>query len=195
MDGMQWMASAMNAARSQLETATQNLSNVSSDGYRRFTTTLALDDHGLRAHRERTFVQGALRHTGRDLDVAIVGEGGFRVGGGWTRNGAFVRDRNGFLTDERGRRLMAACGPVRLPPDGVISPDGTIRAQGRVLDRIPLPAGSSLQTGALEASNVNAIGETLDVLNAQRAFETAQKVLVAIDGAREHAVNDVARLK
>jgi flagellar basal body rod protein FlgG len=64
-----------------------------------------------------------------------------------------------------------------------------------VLDRIPLPAGSSLQTGALEASNVNAIGETLDVLNAQRAFETAQKVLVAIDGAREHAVNDVARLK
>jgi flagellar basal-body rod protein FlgF len=195
MDGMQWMASAMNAARSQLETATQNLANVSSDGYRRFTTTLALSEQGLVARQERPFEQGALRHTGRDLDVAIVGEGHFQVGDVWTRSGAFVRDRDGYLTDDRGRRLMAACGPVRLPPDGTISPDGVIRAQGRVLDRIPLPAGSTLQTGALEASNVNAIGETLDVLNAQRAFETAQKVLVAIDGAREHAVNDVARLK
>jgi flagellar basal-body rod protein FlgF len=195
MDGMQWMASAMNAARSQLETATQNLANASSDGYRRSTTAFSLGNNGVTTRREQTFEQGALRHTGRDFDLAIVGEGRFRVGEGWTRSGAFVRDRNGFLTDDRGRRLMAACGPVRLPPDGTISPDGTIRANGRVLDHIPLPAGTSLQSGALETSNVNAIGETLDVLGAQRAFETAQKVLVAIDGAREHAVNDVARLK
>jgi flagellar basal-body rod protein FlgG len=52
-----------------------------------------------------------------------------------------------------------------------------------------------VQTGALEASNVNAIGETLEILNAQRAFETAQKVLVAIDDTRQKAVNDVVRLK
>jgi flagellar basal body rod protein FlgG len=189
------MASAMNAARSQLETATQNLANVSSDGYRRFTTALVLNGQGLQTHRERTFEQGALRHTGRDLDFAIVGEGSFHVGDERTRGGAFVRDREGFLTDQRGRRLMAMCGPVRLPPEGTIAPDGTIRLNGRVLDRIPLPRGSTVQSGELEASNVNAIGETLDVLSAQRAFETAQKVLVAIDGAREHAVNDVARLK
>lgn len=35
MDGMDWMASAMRAARAQLDTATNNLANVGSDGFRR----------------------------------------------------------------------------------------------------------------------------------------------------------------
>ncbi|MGB8267927.1 MAG: flagellar basal body rod C-terminal domain-containing protein, partial [Candidatus Velthaea sp.] len=73
--------------------------------------------------------------------------------------------------------------------------DGTIRAGGRVVDRLALPAGTRVQSGALEASNVNAIAESLNVLQAQRAFETAQKVLVAIDDARNKAANDVGRVQ
>ena len=67
--------------------------------------------------------------------------------------------------------------------------------RGRVVDRIPLPAGTRLLAGSLETSTVNPVAETLAILTAQRAFETAQKTLAAIDAAREKAVNDVVRLK
>ena len=42
---------------------------------------------------------------------------------------------------------------------------------------------------------MNPIGETLAILTAQRAFETAEKTLSAIDAARQKAANDVARVQ
>jgi flagellar basal body rod protein FlgG len=192
---MQWMASAMQAARAQLETATHNLANVSSDGFRRAAAHLELTEHGLVAGETRTFAQGAIRHTGRALDLALLGPGEFRVGAAATRNGAFVTDRDGWLTDDRGRRVAGTRGPIAITARTTIAADGDVRANGRSVNRIPLPPGTHVQTGALETSNVDAIGETLAILNAQRAYETAQKVLVAIDDTRQKAVNDVGRLK
>ena len=189
------MASAMHAARSQLETATQNLANVSSDGYRRATSHLALTSGGLVAHAERTPEQGAIRTTGRSLDLAIIGSGNFHVGTHVTRNGAFVTDRDGYLSDDRGRHVIGTHGPISVDARTTIGGDGVVRSGTRVVNQIALPFGSKIQSGALETSNVNAIGETLEILNAQRAFETAQKVLVAIDETRQKAVNDVVRLK
>jgi flagellar basal-body rod protein FlgG len=192
---MQWMASAMRAARAQLETATHNLANVSSAGYRRAASRLDLTDRGLVASETHAFAQGAIRHTGRALDLALLGPGQFHVGAGATRNGAFVTDRDGWLTDDRGRRVMGMRGPIAIDAQTTIAPDGDVRSNGRSVNRIALPPGTRLQSGALETSNVDAIGETLAILNAQRAFETAQKVLVAIDDTRQKAVNDVVRLK
>jgi flagellar basal body rod protein FlgG len=195
MDGMQWMASAMHAARAQLETATQNLANVSSDGYRRVTARLGLTERGIGVTAARTQEQGAIRHTGRPLDLAILGPGHFSVGGSATRDGAFVTDRFGTLCDARGRRVMGERGPILVGAQTRIEADGTVRDGARTVNRIPLPPGTTLQSGALEASNVDAIGESLAILESQRSFETAQKTLVAIDDARQKAVNDVVRLK
>jgi flagellar basal-body rod protein FlgG len=195
MDGMEWMASAMRAARSQLETATQNLANVSSDGYRRVSERLALTDRGIVTSTTVTHEQGAIRHTGRNLDLAMLGPGTFEVGGRHTRDGSFVTDRFGYLTDSHGWRVQGVMGPIRIGADTRIAADGSVRNGGHVVNRIPLPEGTSLQSGALEASNVDAIGESIAILEAQRSFETAQKTLVAIDESRQKAVNDVVRLK
>ncbi len=189
------MASAMHAARAQLETATHNLANVSSDGYRRATAHVGLGNRGLIATETRTFEQGAIRHTGRPFDLALLGPGSFRVGDATTRNGAFVTDRDGWLSDDRGRHVIGTRGPIAIDARTTISSDGEVRSGGRGVNRIPLAAGTRVQSGALEASNVNAISETLAILTSQRAFETAQKVLVAIDDTRQKAVNDVVRLK
>ncbi len=189
------MASAMRAARAQLEVATHNLANVSSDGFRRATAQVRLTSAGLVTSRSQTFAQGAIRQTGRALDFALLGPGAFRVGSGSTRNGAFLSDRNGWLTDDRGRRVIGTRGPIAIDAQTTVGGDGTVRSNGRDTNRIPLPPGTRLQSGALETSNVDAIGETLEILNAQRAFETAQKVLVAIDDTRQKSVNDVVRLK
>jgi flagellar basal-body rod protein FlgF len=196
MDGMQWMTSAMRAARAQLDTATHNLANVSSDGYRRFDSHVELAAGGLVAREVPSSEQGALRHTGRALDVAILGPGSFRVGDHQTRSGAFVRDRFGYLSNDRGERLRDAHGrAIRVSGEVTIERDGTVRDGSRIAGRIPLAAGVSLQPGFLETANVNAIGETLAILTAQRAFETAQKTFSAIDETRQKTASEVARLK
>jgi flagellar basal body rod protein FlgG len=189
------MGSAMRAARAQLDIATENLANVSSDGFRRRLADVRLTSGGLAVGLRTSGEQGGVRQTGRRFDLALLGAGAFRVGGRTTRDGAFVRDRSGWLVDDRGRRLRGERGAIRVSADARVEPDGTIRDGGRVVDRLPLPAGTHVLAGALESSTVNAIGETLAILSAQRAFETAQKTLVAIDATRAKAANDVVRLQ
>lgn len=195
MDGPQWMASAMRAARAQLDIATQNLANVSSDGFRKAVATVSLSERGLMVAAASSHEQGGVKQTGRAFDLALLGEGTFTVGGTRTRDGAFTRDRNGWLVDDRGRRLQGTRGAIRVSPQATIASDGSVHDGGRVVAEIPLPRGTTILAGALEGSTVNAIDETLAILTAQRAFETAQKTLAAIDATREKAVSDVGRLQ
>lgn len=189
------MASAMRAARAQLDIATHNLANASTDGFRRAIATTRLGAAGVAVSTRTTHEQGAVRTTGRRFDLALLGEGSFRVGTVATREGAFTRNRDGFLIDDRGRTLRGLHGALRVSEDATIASDGTVHDRGRIVDRLPLPPGTKILAGALETSTVNAIGETLSILTAQRAFETAQRALLAIDGAREKAANDVVRVQ
>ncbi len=195
MDALDWTASAMRSARAQLDLATHNLANASTDGYRKAVAHVALTEHGLIVGSRATQEQGAVRSTGRPFDLALLGDGAFRVGGGTTRSGAFTRDRAGYLIDDRGRHLHGARGALRVPENAKIDADGVVRDGARVIDRIPLPAGTHVLAGALETSTVNPIGETLAILTSQRAFETAQKTLLAIDATRDKAANDVVRVR
>jgi flagellar basal-body rod protein FlgG len=200
MDGIGWAASAMDAARTRLDVAAENLANGSTDGFRKSDVRGFLSVRGVTVQRTRSTVQGPLRRTGRPFDLAICGNGTFRVrdrsgGIAATRNGAFTRDRFDRLVDDAGRVLVGTRGAIYVPNGASIERDGTIRRNGTVLNRIAISPGSSIQAGFLEASNVDAIGEMIDVLSAQRSFESAQKVLSAIDETRERASTQVAQLK
>jgi flagellar basal-body rod protein FlgF len=200
MDGIDWAASAMGAARARLEIATGNLANVSSDGFARIVARGNLGANGVRIVAQQSREHGPLRHTGRDLDFAIVGDGDFRVRDASgriiaTRNGAFTRDRDGTLRDDAGRVLLGRHRPLRVPEGATIDERGRVMQDGREIDAMPLASGARLRTGFLEAPNVNAIDEMVDVLTAQRSFESAEKVVAAIDGDRQKASNDVARIK
>jgi flagellar basal body rod protein FlgG len=195
MDALDWAASAMRAARAQLDVATQNLANVSSDGFRRLAAQVRLTAGGLVTSTGATHEQGAVRNTGRPFDLALLGPGAFRVGDGTSRAGAFTRDRDGWLVDDRGRRLHGSRGPLRVSAQAKIDGDGVVRDAGRIVDRIQLPPGTHVLSGALETSTVNAIGETLAILTAQRAFETAQKTMLAVDATREKNSNDILRVQ
>lgn len=195
MNGTEWMVSAMEAASTRLDVAAHNLANVSSDGFRKSEAHARLTARGIVTEVGTSQEQGALRRTGAPHDLAILGPGTFNVGGERTRLGQFTPDRDGFLSDARGRRLLGARGPVRVDATTSIESDGSVRADGAEINRIPLPPGSTLRTGFIEGPNTDAIGEMLEVLTAQRAFETAQKTLLAIDDTRQRATSDVARLK
>ena len=179
----------MAAARSRLEIATQNLANVSTEGFRRIEARGFLTSLGVAIARRASAQGGALRHTGRSLDFAILGPGAFRVRDAagtvaTTRCGAFVRGLDGTLRDAAGRVVVGARGPLVLRDD-----ESTLKASD-----FGLPPNAVVRSGFLEAPAVNAVGEMIDVVAAQRAFESAEKIVEAIDGARRKAA-DAARLK
>ena len=76
---------------------------------------------------------GAEVQTGRDLDVAVQGDGWMAVQAAdgseaYTRAGNLQITADGLLTDSRGNLVLGDGGPISLPPSGQVSigNDGTI---------------------------------------------------------------------
>ncbi len=86
------------------------------------------------------FRAGAIQHTGRELDVAVQGDGWLAVQApdgseAYTRNGSLKMDENGLLLTRDGLTVVGDGGPISIPPgrnlavarDGTMSlvPDGS----------------------------------------------------------------------
>jgi flagellar basal-body rod protein FlgF len=201
MDALDWAGSAMVAARTRLEIATQNLANATSDGFRKLTARGALTPFGVRVDAERSAQRGAFRRTGRDYDLAIVGSGHFSVRDAAgrtvaTRDGSFERTIDGSLVDGHGRTLLGRTGPLRVPERATIDERGRLVADGRPTQQsIELPDESTLRSGFVETSSVDAIAEMVGIVSASRSYESAQKVVGAIDAIRQKNASDVARVR
>lgn len=92
---------------------------------------------GVMTSGEKTdFSQGALQLTGKPLDVAIEGNGFFRVqttaGERYTKDGRFIKDATGILKTVDGNNVMADGGGTITLPKGEISigADGQISVDG-----------------------------------------------------------------
>jgi flagellar basal-body rod protein FlgF len=202
MDGIELMASAMHAMQSRVDVAAGNLANASSDGFRRSVAHIALGPRGLSTKALVDAAPGALRHTGRSLDLSVASvTGGLLVRDAAgrivvVRSGSFEPSVGGEWRDSAGRALLGEHGPIRASSDATVDERGAVSdPSGTVIGRVRLAAGTTLQSGFLEASNVDAVHEMVDLLAAQRAFETAQKTLSAIDDVRARETSDVARVK
>lgn len=165
---------------------------------------------------------GSMQQTGRELDVAIDGDGWLAVQGAdgkeaYTRAGDLRMTPEGLLQTGAGLPILGQDGPISIPPsqklaigkDGTISiiPLGSNATNMAVLDRIKLvrPAmdnleklndglmhvkdGTTLEAssdvslvqGALEGSNVNAIGAMVDMIELSKNFELQTKVMKNAD--------------
>jgi len=199
MDGIDLMATAMRAAQARLDVSASNLANVSSDGFQKRVSHVALTDSGLVASSVRDASAPPLRHTGRALDIAVAGNGAFfvRDASGHTfaeRSASLERNAHGELIDERGRTLVGTHGAIVASADATIDTEGIVRDGGSIVGRIAA-RGASLESGFLAGTTVDGMHEMVDVLGAQRAFETAQKTLSALDEERLKDADDVARVK
>jgi flagellar basal-body rod protein FlgF len=168
---------AMSGAKHIMEqqaTTSNNLANATTTGFRAqldsFRAVPVVSD-GLPT---RTFVvdatvghdftAGPIQQTGRDLDVAVQGDGWIAVqrpdgSEGYTRHGSLKLNENGVLQTQGGLNVMGDGGPISIPPDVIvtIAKDGTVSAvnsgatpgTSNVLGRIKLvnPPTESLVRG------------------------------------------------
>ncbi len=132
----------------QQATVSENLANVNTPGFREVMNSfraIPMYGDGL-ATREfvvdstvgANFQAGVLQETGRELDVAIPGQGWLVVEDAereeaLTRNGSLEVSNTGLLQTRQGHLVMSDNGPLTIPPDTNISiaRDGTISAVPR----------------------------------------------------------------
>jgi flagellar basal-body rod protein FlgF len=140
---------------------------------------------------------GALRETGRDLDVAIAGEGYFAVQIGnaeaYTRAGNFTLDQSGALT-LNGRPVLGDGGPIVLPEHSAlrIAEDGTIFV--RALGQAELQPVDKLKLVKPEADAITKSSTGLIVARSGEAFAPDDSVRVRsghLEGSNVSAIEEM----
>ncbi|GHV41073.1 flagellar basal body rod protein FlgG [Spirochaetia bacterium] len=156
-------ASGMIGQQANIDTISNNLANVNTTGYKMMRAdfedllyqtvktagTPATEDtvvpvgiqmgHGVKiADTQRIFSQGAPQATDVPTDVAIVGEGFFRIqtyDGSWayTRNGSFKVDSDGRMVTSQGYWLL----PDIIMPENFLPESIAISKDGRVTVKVP----------------------------------------------------------
>ncbi len=107
------------------------------------------------------FSQGAMKFTGDPLDLAISGEGFFKVnspqGNLYTRNGHFIMSSEGQLVTPQGWQVMGTDGPIVIPEgtrDINISGDGQVYADGELVNNIAFVTVDNLKNLEKQGQNL-----------------------------------------
>ena len=185
-------ATGMIGQQFNIDTIAHNLANVNTVGYKkgradfedllyqtlRTAGTPATRDtlvptgiqvgHGVRpAATQKMYSQGSLQNTGNKLDLAIEGEGFFRVQlydgtFGYTRDGTFKIDSNGQIVSSNGFKLS----PEIVMPEGFVYSDISISQDGLVTvkvagDDTPIEVGQVALYRFVNPAGLTNIGQNL----------------------------------
>ncbi|MFW6138399.1 MAG: flagellar basal-body rod protein FlgG [Spirochaetota bacterium] len=185
-------ASGMVGQQFNIDTISHNLSNVNTNGYKK--TRADFEDllyqtlrsagtpasretiyptgiqvgHGVRpAATQKMYTQGSLQNTGNKLDLAIDGEGFFRVqlydgSFAYSRDGSFKIDSNGQIVTSDGYKL----NPEIVMPEGFKFSDITVSQDGLVTVKVagndtPIEVGRVLLYRFVNPAGLKNIGENL----------------------------------
>ena len=248
--GLYTAAAGMNAQQNNIDVTSNNIANVNTAAFKKdraefadlmyqslnYTANATSENTnnptgidvglGVRVSGvQKSFIQGSLKQTGNDLDIAVQGKGFFQIETPtgeivYTRNGSFKRDNEGAIVNAQGYKLIPeivipnTLTNTSIAPDGTVSAmnpaDGTISVLGQITlvdfinpavltpkgdglysqttvsgDAVEGVAGSaafgSLQQGMLESSNVQLVNAMVDLITAQRAYESNSKSLTTTD--------------
>lgn len=186
-----WVArTGLDAQQMQLDVISNNLANVSTNGYKRahavFEDLLyqTIRQPGAQSSQQtqipsglqlgagvrpvatvKNFTQGNLQQTGNALDVAIQGEGFFQVllpdgTTAYTRDGSFQKDSQGQMVTASGYPLQPA---ITIPADALsitIGKDGTVSVT-QPGSANPAQIGSIQIAAFVNPAGLQAMGENL----------------------------------
>jgi flagellar basal-body rod protein FlgG len=142
----------------------------------------------------------------------------------YSRNGVFTLEPGGRLVTSDGRQVNGVDNqPIIIPPERMgevwFTSDGTIQAGEDVLGQLSIvefadpsliesagnnryttdqealaPADSAIHQGFLEMSNVNVNQTTVDLMEAQRAYDFSQRMIQMQDETLQRTVQDIGRV-
>ena len=144
----------------------------------------------------RDFSQGELKATGGALNLAVQGQGFFRVqtanGERYTRDGAFTLNDQGQIVTAAGDPVLGDGGPVTLDPlkgSPSISADGTVSQQGQVVGKIAL-----VNFASLAALSKDGAGLYSNSTNLQPTPATAQIRQGMLEQSNVQGITQITRL-
>jgi flagellar basal-body rod protein FlgG len=177
-----WIAkTGLDAQQTQLDVTSNNLANVSTNGYKRSRAVFedllyqTLRQPGASSSAQtqipsglqigtgvrpvstnRNFTQGNLTQTGNSLDIAIQGEGFFQIqlpDGtlGYTRDGAFQKDSQGQIVTSNGYPLSPA---ITIPSNALTISVGT----DGVITVLQSGSATPVQVGQIQLANFVNVG-------------------------------------
>ena len=192
-----------------------NLANANTDGFKAdieqarsmqaFGEGMPTRVFAMTESPQADFSKGAIKSTGRDMDIAIDGDGWIAVQAedgseAYTRSGSLSFDVAGVLRNDRGNAVMGDSGPIVLPlpiekveiaKDGIIS----IRPQGagaEVIEEVAQiklvnPNNDELMRGA------DGLFRQLDAQLIQ-ADPTVKVLSGAVEGSNVNAVHEMVAM-
>lgn len=171
------------------------------------------------------FETGAVEPTNEPFDVALRDDGFFMVqtqnGVGYTRDGSFILDDEGYLALPSVGRVIGRNGFIRIGTDKItIDKNGRIRSEdGRtqygqiaVVDfnnydnlvkggdgvfytnEQPTASNTEMLWKYLERSNVDSVQEMVNMMSSQRALQSASQVLKMYDQIMGKAVTEIGKV-
>ena len=169
-----------------LEASTENLANANMPGYKRISVSHSSFSEELGKQVGQTSAtgpkilvnhgQGALRETGRPLDMAVEGEGYFVLSDGdkeyYTRNGTFRVATDGAIVNSQGMRLQGVSGELRLP-------------RGMNASQLYIDDERNVQVGERVIGQLKLVNGTPDELNraGNTLFVSDQPLVAESDGS------------
>lgn len=132
------------AHKLRFETIANNLANVNSNGFKK--DLISFDRTNTTQQYSYTdFTPGSIVYTGNQCDIALEGEGFFKVqtaeGIRYTRNGNFMLNSSGELVTQNGDPVLGTGGTITVSgSDFKISGDGKIMGKEGEVARLELVA-------------------------------------------------------
>ena len=181
-----------------------NLSNIQTAGFKKdvpvFSKILSqsADRFGGSGNQVSVtlFQQGDLQRTGNELNLAIEGEGFFKVqtpyGVRYTRNGNFALNQAGILIDGNGFPVMGRRDEIGLRGGKTIQvqSNGTVQVDGQEVDRISLVTFADLQAIQKEGHTYFRAAEGQEEIEAS----SGQVVQGSLESANVNGIEEMIRL-
>ena len=212
MDNTMYVAlSRQMTLRRELDVIANNISNSDTTGFK-VETAMVRTDESDRAKMVdgpkslkfviddgvlRDFSQGALNKTGGTFDLAIEGQGFFKIQTGagerFTRDGRFTLGADGRLTAQGGDPVLGESGEIVVDPEQgavTIAADGVVSQNGEQIGKIGVFAFDDLSSLSKDGDNL-----LRNTSNIQPQVSTAARVRQGmLESSNVNSIDQITRM-
>jgi flagellar basal-body rod protein FlgF len=170
----------------KMETIINHLANVSTTG---FKADILSFDQMLQANMAIDFSQGDLIQTGNSLDLALNGDGFFKIqtpgGIRYTRNGTFTLNNEKSLVTQNGDPVLGSSGPITIEGGRIeINDSGEIWVEDETTGTMEM-VGKTAIVDFAQKDRFTKEGESLFIYNGSPADGTVLETTTVKQGELE----------